>query len=104
MATSNPPSHPRKEPTLKNDFDAACALNYIGDRLADPQVEAFFSSNRHKQSATRGLLDLLGVPLPGWAQRSLSGRAAVTKAAIDRFREDHPAQGQRPSRAASEGR
>ena len=87
-----------------NDYDTACALNYIGDRLADPRLEEFFSSNPHKQSATRGLLDLLGVPLPGWAQRSPSGRAAIAKAAVDRFRQDYPAQGQRPSRAASEGR
>lgn len=72
------------------DFDTACALNYIGDRLADPRVEQFFTGNRHKQAATRGLLELLGVPLPDWAQRSLSGRAATAKAAVDRFRDDYP--------------
>lgn len=72
------------------DYDTACALNYIADQLADPRVETYFTQDRHKQAATRGLLDLLGVPLPDWAQRKLSGRAAVTKAAMDRFRQDHP--------------
>ena len=66
----------------------AFALAFISGRLADPKVEAFFTSNRHKQSATRGLLDLLGVPLPSWATRSLSGGAAISKAATDRFRQD----------------
>lgn len=72
------------------DYEAACAMNYIGDRLADPRVETYFTRDRHKQAATRGLLELLGVPLPDWAQRSLSGRAAVAKAAVDRFRDDNP--------------
>jgi len=71
-------------------YDEAVALNYISDRLNDPRVEQFFTQNRHKQSATRGLLDLLGVPLPQWAQRSFSGRAGVAKAAMDRFRGDNP--------------
>lgn len=73
-----------------SDYEAASAMNYIADRLCDPKVEAFFSSNRHKKSATRGLLDLLGVPLPEWAERNLSGRAAVMKAAMNRFRADYP--------------
>ena len=73
-----------------NPYDEALALTYITDRLNDPRVEQFFTQNRHKQSATRGLLDLLGVPLPGWAQRNLSGRAGAAKAAVGRFREDHP--------------
>lgn len=72
------------------DYDASCAMNYICDLLNDPKVEEFFSSNRHKQSATRGLLELLDVPLPDWATRNPSGRAAVTKAAVNRFRADHP--------------
>jgi len=73
-----------------NPYDEAVALNYISDRLNDPRVEQFFTLNRHKQAATRGLLDLLGVPLPDWAQRNLSGRAGAAKAAVDRFRADHP--------------
>lgn len=72
------------------DFETACAMNYIGDRLADPKLERFFANDKNKRSATRGLLELLGVPLPDWAQRSPSGRAAVSKAAVDRFRADHP--------------
>lgn len=75
---------------MSNTYDEAVALSYISDRLNDPRVAEFFTQNRHKQSATRGLLDLLGVPLPDWAQRNLSGRAAAAKAALDRFRADHP--------------
>ena len=66
------------------------AMMLISDRLADPRVRAFFTQNRHKQSATRALLDLLGIPLPDWAERSPSGRAAVTKAALARFKADNP--------------
>lgn len=72
------------------DNEASLAMLYIGDRLADPRVQEFFSLNKNKASATRGILELLGVPLPQWAQRSPSGRAAVAKAAVDRFRADHP--------------
>ena len=72
------------------DYEANCAMNYISDRLADPRVEQFFNLNKNKQAATRGLLELLGVPLPDWAERSLSGRAAVAKAAVARFRDDNP--------------
>ena len=75
---------------MSNNYDEAAALNYISDRLDDPRVEQFFTKNRHKQSATRGLLDLLGVPLPAWAQRNLSGAASIAKAATDRFRADNP--------------
>lgn len=72
------------------DAEASLAILYIGDRLADPRVEDYFTRDRHKQAATRGLLELLGVPLPQWAQRSPSGRASIAKAAMDRFRADHP--------------
>lgn len=75
---------------MSNTFDDAVALNYIADRLNDPRVEQYFTQNRHKQSATRGLLDLLGVPLPEWAARNLSGRAGATKAAMNRFKADNP--------------
>lgn len=83
-------SKPPKEPIMPNTYDEAVALNIIADRLNDPRVEQYFTQSRHKQSATRGLLDLLGIPLPDWAQRNLSGRAGAAKAALDRFRADHP--------------
>lgn len=71
-------------------FGAATAMAEISDRLNDPQIAAFFTKNRHKQAATRELLNLLGIPLPTWATRQLNGQAAINKAAIDRFRADHP--------------
>ncbi|MEQ8411424.1 MAG: hypothetical protein RIC51_05215 [Erythrobacter sp.] len=62
----------------------------ISARLEQPEIEEFFIHGPHRKAATRALLDLLGVPLPHWAQRNIGGRAAVTKAAMNRFREDHP--------------
>jgi hypothetical protein len=73
-----------------DDREAYLAMAYIKARLADPRVEAMFTTNRHKQSATRGLLELFDVPLPDWAERSPSGQAARHKAAIDRFKADNP--------------
>ncbi len=70
--------------------EAALALSYIRARLDDPRVADFFTKDRHKQAATRGLLDLLGVPLPSWAERRPSGQAARHKDMIDRFRQDNP--------------
>ncbi|WP_226660579.1 hypothetical protein [Alteriqipengyuania lutimaris] len=66
------------------------ALMLISDRLSDPRVRAFFTQNRHKQAATRALLELLNIPLPDWAERNLSGRAGATQAAMMRFRADNP--------------
>ena len=68
------------------------ALARISDRLSDPELEKFFTHNAHRRAATRSLLELLGVPLPSWAQRNVSGRTAATKAALTRFRQDNPDQ------------
>lgn len=65
-------------------------LMAIADRLNDPQVEEYLSGNRHRLATTRAVLELLEVPLPNWAERNISGRAAVTKAAIERWRDDNP--------------
>jgi hypothetical protein len=73
-----------------NDREAHLAMAYINARLEDPRVEEHFTKDRHKQAATRALLDLLDVPLPSWAERSISGRASVTKAGMERFRQDNP--------------
>lgn len=70
--------------------DDARAIMLITQRLTDPQVQQFFTGNRHKQAATRALLEVLGVPLPSWMQRSPSGRAAQHRAAVDRFLADNP--------------
>ena len=66
------------------------ALMIISDRLADPELERFFTHNAHRRAATRALLELLGVPLPSWAQRHVNGRSAATKAALARYRADNP--------------
>lgn len=79
--TLSPASDPR---------DDRAALMAAADRLADPRVEEYFTGNGHRLAAARAMLDLFDLPPPGWAQRSPSGRAAVTKAAMARFRDDHP--------------
>ena len=66
------------------------ALMLISDRLSDPALERFFNHNAHRRAATRSLLELLGVPLPSWAERNVSGRTAATKAALSRFKADNP--------------
>jgi hypothetical protein len=73
-----------------HDPEANLAMAYIKARLADPRIEAHFTKNAHKQAATRELLELFDVPLPGWARRSLSGPAARNKAMMDRFKADDP--------------
>lgn len=75
---------------ISPDPEAALALAYISDRLADPRIEAHFAKNGHKQAATRELLELFGVPLPNWARRGLNGPAARNKAMLERFNADHP--------------
>ena len=66
------------------------ALMLISDRLSDPTLERFFNHNAHRRAATRSLLELLGVPLPHWAERNVSGRTAATKAAWSAWKRDNP--------------
>ena len=62
----------------------------IADRLNHPAVETYLTGNAHRIATTRVLLDLLDIPAPEWAHRNPSGRAAITKAAVARFKPDHP--------------
>jgi len=62
----------------------------ISDRLSDPRVADYFRGNAHRLASARALFDLLDLPSPDWARRSLSGRASIHKAAIDRWKADHP--------------
>jgi len=59
-------------------------------RLNHPGVVDYFSRNAHRLAAARALLELLSIPLPEWAQRDISGRAAVRRNVIAEFRRDHP--------------
>jgi hypothetical protein len=58
--------------------------------LTNPGVVEYFSSNAHRMAACRALLDLLSIPLPDWATRDISGRAAARRNAIAAFRADNP--------------
>lgn len=62
----------------------------VADRLNDERVAEYFRGNDHRIAACRAMISLLDLPCPDWARRSLSGRAAVHKAAINRFKADHP--------------
>lgn len=66
------------------------ALMTAADRLADPRVADYFTGNGHRLAAARAFIDLMDLPPPDWAIRSPSGRAAVTQAAIARFKADNP--------------
>jgi hypothetical protein len=41
-------------------------------------------------AAFRAVLELLSIPLPDWAKRDISGRAAARRNVIAAFREEHP--------------
>ena len=79
------------------DPDARLSLARIAETLADPRVETHFA-HRNKRTVVREVLDVLGIPHPDWVRRRLSGRAAITKAAMDRFHGDHPQERLRSGR------
>jgi hypothetical protein len=58
--------------------------------LSNPGVVEYFTGNAHRMAACRALLDLLSIPLPNWAKRDISGRAAARRNIIAAFREEHP--------------
>lgn len=60
------------------------------DRLNSSAVADYFTRNPHRLAAARALLDLLSIPLPDWAVRDISGRAAATRNAMRAFRTDNP--------------
>ena len=41
-------------------------------------------------AAFRALLELISIPLPDWAKRDISGRAAARRNVIAAFRDDNP--------------
>ena len=55
-----------------------------------PEVIDYFSPNGHRMAAFRATLDLLNIPLPDWAVRGISGRAAARRNTIAAYREDNP--------------
>lgn len=58
--------------------------------LNHPGVIDYFSRNAHRMASFRALLELLSIPLPDWATRDISGRAANRRNVIAAFREEHP--------------
>lgn len=59
-------------------------------RLNHPGVVDYFARNPHRLAACRALLDLLSIPLPEWAKRDISGRAAARRNVIAAFKADNP--------------
>ena len=59
------------------------------DGLNNPTVAEYFTRNPHRLAAFRATLDLLSIPLPDWAERDISGRAAATRNAMAAFRADN---------------
>jgi hypothetical protein len=55
-----------------------------------PGVVDYFTPNAHRMAAFRATLELLSIPLPDWAVRDISGRAAARRDAIAAFRQDNP--------------
>ena len=54
-----------------------------------PGVVDYFSPNAHRMAAFRATLDLLNIPLPDWAIRGISGRAAARRDTIAAYRADN---------------
>jgi hypothetical protein len=54
-----------------------------------PEVIDYFSPNGHRMAAFRATLDLLNIPLPDWAIRGISGRAAARRNTIAAYRADN---------------
>jgi hypothetical protein len=65
-------------------------MTNTNEALSNPAVADYFTRNPHRLAACRALLDLLGIPLPDWAVRDISGRAAATRNAMAAFRADNP--------------
>jgi hypothetical protein len=65
-------------------------MNVLPDQLNNPAVADYFTRNPHRLAACRALLDLLSIPLPSWAVRDISGRAAATRNIMRAFRADNP--------------
>lgn len=65
-------------------------MNVPTDGLNNPAVADYFTRNPHRLAAARAMLDLLSIPLPDWAARDISGRAAATRNAMTAFRADNP--------------
>jgi len=74
-----------------HDFSEDCQdMMALSDRLNHPEVAAYFDGNGHRRATVRAIFDIMGAAPPTWLERSPSGRASVTKAAMDRFRADNP--------------
>jgi hypothetical protein len=52
-------------------------------------AEQYFTKNDHRMAAFRGALEMLGIPLPLWAERRPSGRKPSVSVALA-YRADNP--------------
>ncbi len=65
-------------------------LNEISERLSNTDVANYFTGNGHRIAAFRALLDLLSIPHPEWAARSISGTGSTQRKAMLAYRADNP--------------
>ena len=77
---------------LPHDPEGDRLANFaLADKLSSPEIADYFLGNSNRMAAARVMLDLLDVhPIPDWAVRSPTGRAAIRNAAVQRFKNDHP--------------
>lgn len=56
----------------------------------NPEIADYFTGNSNRMASFRAMLDLLQIPYPEWAVRTLQGRAARHRAMVADFRRDYP--------------
>ncbi len=70
--------------------------------LTSPEAEAYFiKADRRVLIGLRAALEMLGVPLPGYARRQEAGRPSSTKLIARQYAADNPADRARPGNRTS---
>lgn len=78
--------------THDDPAETRLSMMAIADVLNDPQVEEYLAGNRHRLATTRAILEMLQLPFPAWAKRSVTGRTDSTRSLMARFHQDNPHQ------------
>ena len=65
-------------------------LNEVSKRLSSDNAVAYFTGNGHRIATFRALLDLLSIPHPYWAVRSISGTGSARRKTMLAYQADYP--------------